>query len=108
MALDLNIFNDRTVLKVYNPEECSKLPLFNDSPDFVGDYDGIDLQLKIGEYEHKSFKTALYLHTMTAFLRVSPNEIPDENDCSIFMRTVRRARESIDTAAHEENVHIHI
>ena len=105
---DDNKFNDRTVLKVYNPEECSKLPLFNGSPDFVGDYDGFELQLKISEDELKHLQTALYLHAMTAFAGVSRSEIPDEKDFSIFMRTVRLARESIHKAAHEENVNIHI
>lgn len=70
---DENILNNRMVLKVYNPEECSKLPTFYGSKNFVSEYEGFELQLNINGYEHKPFKTALNLHAITAFSKV-PNE----------------------------------
>ena len=116
---DENILNNRMVLKVYNPEECSKLPTFHESKNFVSEYDGFELQLNINGYEHKPFKTALNLHAMTAFSKV-PNEskevktplknvspertIGPNTHFSQYMLHAVRLWESFDTSQVEESV----
>ena len=72
---DEDFFRDRMVLKVYNWGECSKLPTFDGSTNFVSEYDGFELRLKLNGYGHKPFQTALILHAIIAFSKVSNESI---------------------------------
>ena len=115
----MSVYYNRMVLKVYNPEECSKLPTYNKSNKFVSECDGHELKLNINRYEHKPFKTALFLHAITAFSKV-PNESKEVraplNDVSPertigpnthflqYMHSAVRLWESFDTTQVEESV----
>ena len=112
------IFNNRMVLKVYNPEECSKLPTFNKSNKFVSEYDGHELKLNINGYEHKPFKTALCHHAITAFSKLPnennemqrpPNDLSPEREIpntrfSQYLNSAVRLLESVDLTQVEESV----
>jgi hypothetical protein len=63
-------YTDRIVLKVLNSKACKEIPIFQGSTESVDNYDGNELNLQCGRYEHKPFRTALYVHAVQAHRQI--------------------------------------
>ena len=75
-----NTLRNRIVVRVFDKEACSKIPIYRGSLQFVDEYHNFELNLVFGEYEHKPWKTALHLHVIMCLLqlRKSGKEIPSD------------------------------
>ena len=83
--------NNRIVMKVLNSNACKKIPIFQGSTESVDDYDGRELNLQCGSYQHNPFRTALYAHALQAHLRMY-DERKVSSDCEPLLSDVSPER----------------
>ena len=94
---------DGLVAKVYNFDECKKLPLFEGSNRFVFEFDGLPLNLG----EHNPLKTALFLHSYFAYLKSvtavgAPSFYGTPQRSTEFIKQVKLHINCLNTAAERE------